>query len=98
MPDLTTLELMWKLLPAALLVPFLTFFLGRLGNYQDRKLKYRTFIETDEIMATFKLKNYKNKIEEGTRLLIPKEYKSLEKEIDQKIKQETSKDIGGIKQ
>lgn len=92
--DVETIELLWKILPVALIVPFITFFLGRLGNHRDRKLKYRTFIETDEILATYKLKDYKKNTEKGTRILIPKEYKSLEKDIKQKIEKETRDALG----
>ncbi|MDG4655547.1 hypothetical protein P6P90_04755 [Ectobacillus antri] len=89
MTDLTTIltliKELWIILPAALLVPFITFFLGRLGSNKDRKLKYRTFIDIDEIVANYKLKNLPD-VKNGTKLIIPEEYKGLEKEVDARIK------------
>ncbi|WP_141536327.1 hypothetical protein [Priestia megaterium] len=85
MTDLTTVELLWKLLPAALVVPFITFALGRLGNGADRKLEYRTFVDVGEVTANYKLKNMPN-LKSGTKLITPKEYSSLEKEIEKRIK------------
>lgn len=86
MMDLVTMKNFWVFLPPAILVAFITFFLGRLGTYKDRKLKYRTYLETDEIKATYKLKNHLSNIEDGTRLVIPKEYKDLEEVIKAQIK------------
>jgi hypothetical protein len=86
--DLSFIELFWKFLPAALLVPFITFFLGRLGNNLDKKLEYRTFLDVAELTANYKLKNMPN-IKNGTKLIIPNEFSSLEKEIDSRIKNNT---------
>lgn len=79
--DVTMIEIVWRILPAALLVPFITYFLARIGNYNDRKLEYRTFIETDEIVASYKLKNLPN-LKNGTRLIIPEEYKDFDNYIN----------------
>ncbi|MFD6206744.1 hypothetical protein [Peribacillus sp. NPDC060253] len=86
MTDLTMIEAFWRILPAALLVPFITFYLGRLGSYKDRKLKYRTFLDVDELVAKYRLENLPN-LKNGTKLIIPKEHKSLEEEINDQIKQ-----------
>lgn len=85
MTDISLMETFWKLLTAALLVPFITFFLGRIGSYKDRILEYRTFLDVDELMAKNKLENLPN-LKNGTKLIIPKEYKSLEEEINGQIK------------
>ncbi|MGM0887180.1 MAG: hypothetical protein ACQEW5_09460 [Bacillota bacterium] len=80
MLDVVTIKDFWIIFPS-LLVPIIAFFLGRFGHYTDRKLEYRTFLESDPITAIYKLKNMPN-IKSGTRLLIPDEYISLKKEID----------------
>ncbi|PEM90661.1 hypothetical protein CN639_11030 [Bacillus toyonensis] len=92
MTDLTTIPTLmkdfWLILPAVLLVPFITYFLGRLGNNTDRILEYRTFLDIDEVKANYKLKNMPN-LKSGTKLIIPEEFRSLKEEIDNRIKNKT---------
>lgn len=77
LPAAATVELLWKLLPVALLVPFITFFLGRVGTNAERKLEYRTFLHVDEITAKYNLKNMPA-IKSRTRLFKPYEYQGYE--------------------
>lgn len=80
MPEVETIELLWSLLPVALLVPFVTFFLGRVGTSTERKLEYRTFLYIDEITAKHNLKNMPA-IKSGTKLFKPYEYQVLENRL-----------------
>ncbi|MRX52358.1 hypothetical protein GJU41_00110 [Bacillus idriensis] len=85
MTGITLMEAFWRILPAVLIAPFITFFLGRLGNITDRKLEYRTFFDVDEVTANYKLKNMPN-LKNGTKLIIPNQFISLEKEIENRIR------------
>ncbi|CAI8951346.1 PHB domain-containing protein [Priestia megaterium] len=87
MDKLTVVELLWKLLPAALVAPFITFGLGRLGSNTDRKLGYRTFIDIDEVRCQYKLENMPN-LKSGTKLITTEAFKKVEKKIESMIEEE----------
>lgn len=75
----------WTIVPAALIAPFITFFLGRMASNFDKKLNHRTYLMIDEIQANYKLKNYKH-FKDGTKLILPDSFKPLELKLDQLIK------------
>lgn len=73
MPEVETIELLWRLLPAALIIPFITFFLGRLGTTKERRLEYRTFFHAAEMKKDYGLTDYPQ-LKDGTKLLLPKQF------------------------
>lgn len=75
MPEVETIELLWRLLPVALLVPFITFFLGRLGSNKERKLEYRTFFQATEMKAHFHLADNRF-VRDGSKHLLPSHFKT----------------------
>lgn len=85
MIDVSVIEMLWRFLPAILLVPFITFFLGRLGSNKERKLEYRTFFQVKEMSADYKLTNVPT-LKTGTKHLLPKEFESAKEMIDERIK------------
>ena len=67
---------------AAITVPFITFFLGRVNENYKTRLEYRTFLLIDEIKGQYHLKNAL--VKAGSKLLLPKSYESLENFISWK--------------
>ncbi|PRS09035.1 hypothetical protein C6X95_18575 [Bacillus pumilus] len=65
---------------AAIIVPFITFILGRINEDHKVKFEYRTFVVINEITGTYHLRNYPL-VQRGARLLLPKSYDALEKFI-----------------
>ncbi|AOL27384.1 hypothetical protein NRS6186_09370 [Bacillus subtilis] len=65
---------------AAIIVPFITFILGRINEDHKVKFEYRTFMVMDEITGKYHLKNAPF-VKKGSKLLLPKSYESLEKFI-----------------
>ncbi|MFJ9291041.1 hypothetical protein [Bacillus halotolerans] len=65
---------------AAIIVPFITFILGRINEDHKVKFEYRTFMVMDQITAKYHLKNAPF-VKRGAKLLMPKSYESLEKFI-----------------
>lgn len=85
MSEIAILEVLWRFLPAVLLVPFITFFLGRLGNNKERKLEYRTFFHAIETLANYKLTNDPT-LKNGTKHLLPHQFLSAKKIFDDRVK------------
>lgn len=76
--------LFWQVVPAAVIAAIVTFTLNRFGSSTDRKLKYRTFLDVDEVNAQYKLRDMPN-LKSGTKLVTTDDYKLLDKEIKKKI-------------
>ncbi len=68
---------------AAIIVPFITFILGRINEDYKVKFEYRTFVMLDEITGTYHLRN-NPLVQRGAKLLLPKSYDGLQKFIKEK--------------
>ncbi|MFP7312754.1 hypothetical protein, partial [Bacillus safensis] len=65
---------------AAIIVPFITFILGRINEDLKVKFEYRTYVVLDEITGGYQLRDHPL-VKRGAKLLLPKSYDGLEKFI-----------------